>query len=60
MAAAQDLILVLDQGTTSLCALLFGRDGALVSGCQKVFEQYYPKPERLTSDEKGVRIMFFW
>ncbi|MDW5299519.1 MAG: glycerol kinase GlpK [Sedimentibacter sp.] len=37
-------ILALDQGTTSSRAILFDRNGAIVSLSQKEFKQIYPKP----------------
>lgn len=37
-------VLALDQGTTSSRAILFDRNGAIVSLSQKEFKQIYPKP----------------
>jgi len=49
-----DLILVLDQGTTSSRALLFDRTGALVSGRQKPFKQFYPSPGWVEHDPMEI------
>jgi len=40
----QKLILAFDQGTTSSRAILFNRNGEIVSVSQKPFEQIFPKP----------------
>ena len=37
-------ILALDQGTTSSRAILFDREGKIVSTAQREFTQYFPKP----------------
>jgi len=37
-------ILALDQGTTSCRAVIFDKEGRIVSTAQKEFEQYFPKP----------------
>ena len=37
-------IMSLDQGTTSSRAILFDKEGNIVSSSQKEFTQYYPKP----------------
>lgn len=37
-------ILALDQGTTSSRAIVFNRNGKVVSGCQKELAQIFPKP----------------
>ena len=39
-----DLVLALDQGTTSSRAILFDRGGRIRSTAQKEFEQIYPRP----------------
>ena len=39
----QDLILVLDEGTTSTRAMLFGRDGAVHGVQQQAISQHYPQ-----------------
>jgi glycerol kinase len=40
----QGYILALDQGTTSCRALVFNREGTIVSTAQKEFRQHFPKP----------------
>ena len=40
----QELILALDQGTTSCIALLFNRQGQIQATAQKEFTQHFPKP----------------
>ena len=37
-------ILALDQGTTSSRAMLFDRQGNVISTAQKEFQQIYPRP----------------
>ena len=37
-------ILALDQGTTSCRALVFDKNGSIVSTAQKEFTQYFPEP----------------
>jgi len=54
MAGGADLILVLDQGTTSSRALLFDRKGILVCGSQKPFSQLYPKPGWVEHDPMEI------
>lgn len=39
-----DYLLALDQGTTSSRAILFSRQGSVVSSAQIPFSQYYPQP----------------
>jgi glycerol kinase len=39
-----DHILVIDEGTTSTRAMLFGVDGACLGSCQKPITQHYPAP----------------
>ncbi|MFR5027149.1 MAG: FGGY family carbohydrate kinase [Evtepia gabavorous] len=39
-----DYLLALDQGTTSSRAILFTRQGSVVSSAQIPFSQYYPQP----------------
>ena len=43
-------ILVLDEGTTSTRAMLFGRDGALHGVAQEELDQYYPQSGRVEHD----------
>jgi glycerol kinase len=40
---AEKYILALDQGTTSSRAIVFNRDGTIISTAQKEFKQIYPK-----------------
>jgi len=54
MAGGADLILVLDQGTTSSRALLFDQKSALVRGSQKPFNQLYPKPGWVEHDPMEI------
>ena len=37
-------ILAIDQGTTSSRALLFAKNGQIISSAQLEFTQYYPNP----------------
>ncbi|QYU67751.1 hypothetical protein J4558_23130 [Leptolyngbya sp. 15MV] len=39
-----EAILVLDEGTTSTRAMVFARDGALLSLAQEELTQHYPRP----------------
>ncbi|MDD3478246.1 MAG: glycerol kinase GlpK, partial [Candidatus Izemoplasmatales bacterium] len=43
-------ILAIDQGTTSSRALLFNKDGKIVSSSQHEFTQYFPKPGHVLHD----------
>ncbi|CAN0623337.1 glycerol kinase [Burkholderia multivorans] len=47
-------ILALDQGTTSSRAMLFDRQGNIVSTAQKEFEQIYPKPGWVEHDPQEI------
>ena len=49
-----DLILVLDQGTTSSRALLIDRSGAVVASSRQMFEQIYPKPGWVEHDPMEI------
>ena len=49
-----DYILALDQGTTSSRAILFGRDGAVVSTAQEEFPQIYPQPGWVEHDPEAI------
>ena len=44
MLFRSDYLLALDQGTTSSRAILFTRQGSVVSSAQIPFSQYYPQP----------------
>ncbi|WP_284124488.1 glycerol kinase GlpK [Parerythrobacter aestuarii] len=43
-SSLSDLILVLDEGTTSTRAMLFGLDGSMHGVAQKELTQHYPRP----------------
>src|ERR1700761_573166 len=47
-------ILALDQGTTSSRAMLFDRNGKVVSTAQKEFEQIYPQPGWVEHDPHEI------
>ncbi|GAB6846646.1 glycerol kinase GlpK [Paraburkholderia kururiensis] len=47
-------ILALDQGTTSSRAILFDRQGNIVSTAQKEFQQIYPKPGWVEHDPQEI------
>ncbi|MFM1769898.1 MAG: glycerol kinase [Verrucomicrobiota bacterium] len=47
-------ILALDQGTTSSRAILFNREGALVSVAQKEFRQIFPQPGWVEHDAEEI------
>ncbi|MGD8472728.1 MAG: glycerol kinase GlpK [Anaerolineae bacterium] len=49
-----DYILALDQGTTSSRAILFGRDGTVVSTAQEEFPQIYPHPGWVEHDPEAI------
>ncbi len=49
-----DYILALDQGTTSSRAIIFGRDGSVVSKAQREFEQIYPAPGIVEHDAEAI------
>jgi glycerol kinase len=51
---AMDLILALDQGTTSSRAIAFGRDGRPVASTQRAFEQRFPEPGHVTHDPEAI------
>lgn len=51
---AADLILALDQGTTSSRAIAFGRDGRPVASAQQPFEQRFPEPGHVTHDPEAI------
>lgn len=50
----EEYILALDQGTTSSRAILFNKNGAIVSEAQKEFGQIYPKPGWVEHDPKEI------
>ena len=47
-------IISIDQGTTSSRAIVFDRNGKMVSTAQKEFRQYYPKPGWVEHDPKEI------
>jgi glycerol kinase len=52
--SAPDLILALDQGTTSSRAIAFGHDGRPVASAQQPFEQRFPSPGHVTHDPAAI------
>lgn len=50
----KELILTLDQGTTSSRAILFDKEGKIVSLAQKEFKQIYPKPGWVEHDPMEI------
>lgn len=51
---AGDLILALDQGTTSSRAIAFDRSGRPVASAQRPFEQRFPEPGHVTHDPEAL------
>jgi glycerol kinase len=51
---SQRYVLALDQGTTSSRAMLFGRDGRIVSVAQREFPQIFPKPGDVEHDPEAI------
>src|SRR5687767_8830239 len=49
-----DLVLALDQGTTSSRAIAFDRAGRPVASAQREFEQRYPSPGHVTHDPEAI------
>ena len=47
-------ILSLDQGTTSSRAIVFDKQGSIVSIAQKEFTQYFPKPGWVEHDPNEI------
>jgi glycerol kinase len=52
--SAPDLVLALDQGTTSSRAIAFGHDGRPVAAAQQPFEQRFPEPGHVTHDPEAI------
>ena len=52
--AGDQLILALDQGTTSSRAIAFDRDGRPVAVAQESFEQHFPSPGHVTHDPEQI------
>lgn len=53
-SASADKILVIDEGTTSTRAMLFGADGALLGQAQAPITQYYPGPGLVEHDAAEI------
>ena len=51
---ARDLVLALDQGTTSSRAIAFDHAGRAVASAQREFEQRYPSPGHVTHDPEAI------
>ena len=49
-----DLVLALDQGTTSSRAIVFDRDGNIVRSAQQEFTQIYPRPGWVEHDANEI------
>ncbi len=49
-------ILAIDQGTTSSRAIIFDKDGEIISSAQKEFTQYYPKAGWVEHDANEIWI----
>ncbi|HYJ81521.1 MAG TPA: glycerol kinase GlpK [Allosphingosinicella sp.] len=49
-----DLILVIDEGTTSTRAMLFGHDGACLATEQRDLTQHYPRPGWVEHDAEEI------
>jgi glycerol kinase len=52
--AAPDLVLALDQGTTSSRAIAFDHRGRPVAAAQQPFEQRFPAPGHVTHDPEAI------
>src|SRR5471030_1025637 len=50
----EQYILALDQGTTSSRAMVFDRQGNVVSVAQKEFQQIYPRPGWVEHDPQDI------
>ena len=51
---AADLVLALDEGTTSARSIVFDRSGAVVAVAQREFEQRYPAPGDVRHDPEAI------
>jgi glycerol kinase len=49
-----DLVLALDQGTTSSRAILFDREGTVVATAQREFTQHFPRPGWVEHDPEEI------
>jgi len=54
MAATENYILALDQGTTTSRAIVFNHGGAVISVSQKPFRQIYPRPGWVEHDPEEI------
>jgi glycerol kinase len=52
--AVPDLVLAIDQGTTSSRAIAFDHSGRPVASAQREFEQRYPAPGHVTHDPEAI------
>ncbi len=50
----ETFILALDQGTTSCRAVVFDKNGTIISSAQKEFTQYFPKPGWVEHDAMEI------
>ncbi len=50
----RELVLALDQGTTSSRAILFGRNGRAVASAQQEFPQLFPGPGHVEHDPEAI------
>jgi glycerol kinase len=51
---AADLVLALDEGTTSARSIVFDRSGGVVAAAQQEFEQRYPAPGDVRHDPEAI------
>lgn len=54
MSQSEKFILALDQGTTSSRAILFNKQGKIVSDAQRLFQQHFPKPGWVEHDPMEI------
>ena len=54
MAGSGDAILVIDSGTTSTRAILFGLDGSVLAAAQQDITQHYPRPGWVEHDAAQI------
>ena len=54
MSTHDQLVLALDQGTTSSRALLFDRAGRIRAGAQREFQQHFPQPGWVEHDAEEI------
>ena len=47
-------VLAIDQGTTTSRAILFNRQGQVITLSQKTFQQYFPKPGWVEHDPNEI------